>query len=100
MIEVEKLTWDEQNIAHIARHEVTKDEVEQFCYSDAHPEEGYLGRIRLVGATNAGRMLAFVLARKGDGVYYVVTARPASRTSENDTMNAKEVKKLHDKYEK
>ena len=71
--------WDTGNVAHIARHGVTRDEVEQVCRSNPNVEQGYLGRLRFVGTTTAGRMIAVVLAPKGKGIYCVVTARPASR---------------------
>ncbi|OGM32097.1 hypothetical protein A2803_00845 [Candidatus Woesebacteria bacterium RIFCSPHIGHO2_01_FULL_44_21] len=76
---VKKLIWDGWNIEHIARHNVTKDEVEELCTYQPIVEKGYGGRIRLIGPTNSGRMLGIVLAPKSDKIYYVVTARPASR---------------------
>ena len=79
MLLVRRLIWDAWNVAHIARHEVTPDEVEEVCHSDAVADQGYKGRIRLVGPTATGRMLAVILAPEGRGVYYTVTARPASR---------------------
>ena len=33
----------------------------------------------VIGPTSAGRMLTVVIDPEGDGVYYPVTARPASR---------------------
>ena len=41
--------------------------------------ETYNGRIRAIGPTEAGRMLAVILAPQGGDLYYTVTARPASR---------------------
>jgi uncharacterized DUF497 family protein len=88
MIKVKKLMWDEHNIAHIARHGVTKEEVEQVCYNQHDAAETRDGRILLVGATEARRMLAVVLARKGDDMYYPVTARPASRKERREYAEA------------
>lgn len=78
MILVRLLIWDTSNVAHIARHEVVPEEVEQVCHGDFVSSETYNGRIRVIGATNAGRMLTVILAPQGRGVYYPVTARPAS----------------------
>ena len=39
----------------------------------------YAGRPRVVGPTAAGVLLTAILAPRGRGVYYRVTARPASR---------------------
>lgn len=66
--------------AHIARHGIIPDEVEEACHGDPYTDEGKKGRIRLVGPTRSGRMLAVILdPEEGEGVYYPVTARPASR---------------------
>jgi uncharacterized DUF497 family protein len=80
MIIMRRLSWDEWSEAHIARHDVLPDEVEAACHSDPYTDEGKKGRIRLVGPTNAGRILAVILDPEDEaGVYYPVTARPASR---------------------
>ena len=73
------LIWDDFNIAHIAEHEVKPHEVEEACQSNQITFTTYGARILLVGHTLAGRFLSVVLAYKGEGVYYVITARPASR---------------------
>jgi len=53
--------------------------VEEVIAGDFIPEPGHSGRIVLIGPTLAGRMLAVVLDPEGAGVFYPVTARPASR---------------------
>ena len=67
------------DVAHIARHHVTPDEVEEVCHG--HPEglQGHKGRILLIGLTQSGRVLAVVLEPEEGGAHYPVTARPASR---------------------
>jgi hypothetical protein len=79
MVYVRRLIWDAWNVAHIARHRVTPDEVEQVCHGQHWTSATYAGRLRVVGPTVAGRMVTVVLAPRGQGVYYPVTARPASR---------------------
>ena len=75
-----RLIWDPGNVHHIARHEVLPAEVEEVCGGNVIAEQGYADRLRLVGPTLAGRMLAVVLAPEPQGGdYYVITARPASR---------------------
>lgn len=77
---VRRLIWDAWNVAHIARHEVIPDEVEEACHGDPYTDEGKKGRIRLVGPTRSGRMLVVILDPEEErGVYYPVTARTASR---------------------
>jgi len=78
---VRRLRWDEWNVAHIARpaHEVTPEEVEEVLHSDYAMRETYKGRVLVIGPTQSGRMLAAVLAPEGEGAYYTVSARPASK---------------------
>jgi uncharacterized DUF497 family protein len=73
------LRWDPGNVAHIWRHGVRTNEVEEVCGGDPLRRRGQDGRLILIGATQAGRVLAVVLELLPDGVYYPVTARPASR---------------------
>ena len=80
MIDVKQLVWDSWNVEHMARHGVLPDEVEQVCQRRPFVEHGYSGRLRLIGSTTTHRVLAVILAPKAiAGVYYPVTARPASR---------------------
>jgi uncharacterized protein len=79
MLHIRRLIWDPGNIAHVARHDVTVDEVEEVCHGDPVALRSYLARIVLIGPTQARRMLAVVLEPEGEDVYYPVTARPASR---------------------
>lgn len=83
MIEIEQLIWDEWNKEHIARHQVTPQEVEEVCQGTPVVAQGYGGRLRLIGPTQSKRMLGVILAPKGEKSYYPVTARPASRKERN-----------------
>lgn len=79
MIIIQGLVWDSWNVAHIARHGVTPEEVEEVCQGSYLTFDAYGERIVLVGTTRAGRNLTAVLAAKRKGIYYPVTARPSSR---------------------
>jgi len=79
MIRVRRLIWDNWNVNHIARHQVTPDEVEQVCHGTHVIRQSYKSRLLMIGPTRSGRMLGVVLDPEGDDVYYVVTARPADR---------------------
>lgn len=79
MIDVRQLIWDDSNVAHIARHEVVPEEVEDVCHDAPIVSETYAGRLRVIGRTARGRILTVILAPESEGAYYVVTARPASR---------------------
>ena len=79
MIFVRRLIWDAWNVAHIARHEVVSEEVEEVCHAGPFVSQTYGRRFRVVGPTRSGRMLTVILAPRGRGLYYPVTARPSSR---------------------
>ena len=80
MITVRKLVWDEWNIAHIARHKVLPEEVEEICKTNCQTEDAQKGRIRITGITHAGRIIsAFLDPEPQIDVYYTVSARDASK---------------------
>ncbi len=81
MIVVRRLIWDPWNTGHIARHEVTPEEVEEVCHGDPVVQVGKHGRSLVFGPTQSGRMLTVVVdPESGEmGVYYPVTASLASR---------------------
>ncbi|SRR6266446_7486962 len=83
---IKKLVWDAWNIKHIASHHVVPEEVEDVCYTgNAQHEEANKGRIRVTGVTQKGHILsAFLDPEPEEGVYYVVSARPASRPERKD----------------
>jgi uncharacterized DUF497 family protein len=74
-------------VAHIARHDVTRRDVQQVCQGEFIASASYKGRLRIVGPTRAGRMLAIILKPSGEGVYYCVTAHDA---------NAGETRRYHE----
>ncbi|MGH2515603.1 MAG: hypothetical protein ACRDHP_08100 [Ktedonobacterales bacterium] len=80
MIEVKRLVWDEWNIRYIVRHDVTPEEVEEVCHGAFVASETYSNRLRIVGPTNAQRMLAVIVGKyaETEGAYYVVTAHSAN----------------------
>lgn len=91
MISFRKLRWDEWNIAHIARHNVTPDEVEEVCHGDPVIQTGKKGRKLVLGPTKANRIVLAVLDPEGKGKYYPVTARDASKKERKLYKQEKEV---------
>lgn len=68
--------WDDDNIGHIARHDVEPWEAEEATQdTDRVHFRTRSGRIFVIGMTEAGRMLAVVLERKERSWSRVVTAR-------------------------
>ncbi|MBA2526424.1 MAG: BrnT family toxin [Pyrinomonadaceae bacterium] len=78
-IEPRDLLWDSGNVAHIAWHGVTPQEVEEVCGGSAMAVPAHRGRLILIGPTDSGRILAVVLEQETRRFFYCVTARPASR---------------------
>lgn len=80
MLNIRRLRWDDWNVPHTARHQVTQEEVEEVCRGQPVTSETYKGRFRVVGPTRRGRMLTVILApQEEEGIYYPVTARLADR---------------------
>ena len=77
MKNITDLEWFDENISHIARHQVKPEEVEQLCFSqDAMIEQGRGENIYyLTGQTESGRYLFVVLRTLGRGRARVITAR-------------------------
>ncbi len=77
---IKKLIWDDWNVAHIARHTVIPEEVEEVCKSNPLIQIGNKGRIVVIGLTQADRWLEAVLDPEPEkGTYYVVTAHTANK---------------------
>ena len=73
---VEDLIWDDQNSAHIARHGIEIDEVEEIAFGRHHARRVRgENRYQVIGQTAEGRYLLIILDHEGHGVSYVVTAR-------------------------
>lgn len=72
--------WNAANEAHVARHGVSPDEVEQVILGNPieYGVEHRKGELRLsfVGATESGRLLFVVVTKRGNAIR-VVTAYPA-----------------------
>ncbi len=81
MLVIRRLVWDPWNVAHIARHGVTPEEVEEVCHGEPVVQVGKKGRSLVFGPTLSSRMLTVVLDSESlpRGMYYPVTARPCSR---------------------
>lgn len=74
-----ELVWTEEQVDHIARHDVQPEEVEEVCFGHSLVQraksEGMNPVYYVRGQTNAGRYLFCVIIRFPDGSGYPVTAR-------------------------
>lgn len=74
-----RLRWTPVNTAHILRHAVRTNEVEEVMEGTYLAEPGYGGRTVVIGRSRTGRYLTIVVEAEGAGQFFPVTARPASR---------------------
>jgi len=78
MLYVQELLFDDWNEDHIAQHSVIPEEVEEVCLGDPFVSRTRERRLRVIGQTEVGRYLTVILALRGRGVYYPITARDAT----------------------
>ena len=78
---VQRLVWDEWNVEHIQKHDVTEREAEEVVAGSPILQPSYKGRFAVIGPTAHGRMLTVVIGPvpREPGSFYVFSARPASR---------------------
>lgn len=70
--------WDDENVDHIARHNVEPHEAEEAIEDPRRaPTNARGGRAGVIGMTLDGRLLTIVLERRGRSVR-VIMARDAS----------------------
>ena len=78
MLPLQELIWDDWNEEHVARHNVSRGEVEEVCFGHPFVVRIRRSRYRIMGQTEAGRYLAVILDSREGKEFYVVTARDAT----------------------
>lgn len=83
-MEITEFQWDDNNIAHIARHSVSPDEVEDVAFDD-EPwiKKGRSGTRYMLGYSVGGRYLFVVYVLKGKGVARVITTMDMDDKTKN-----------------
>jgi len=74
-----KLIWNEWNIEHIKKHDVSVDEVEEVFKSKKITKQSYLDRNIILGKTKKERLLTVVISTEKQKNPYVVSARNMSK---------------------
>jgi len=75
-VKITQIFWDADSIYHIARHNVTPQEVEEALFeSNAIVLKGREKRYIILSQTTSGRYLTMVVAFKLKGRVQVITAR-------------------------
>lgn len=83
-IVIDRLLVEEDRPAHIAKHNVTIDEVVEVVTGDYVFIQGKHGRWLLIGPTQLGRFLTVVVGERAQkNTYGLVTARSASKAERN-----------------
>ena len=82
-INIQELEWGVWNEAHILeKHGLSRAEIEEVCFGDAEllkAENVYDERIRVIGPKQNNKLLVIILSAKGNGKYFVVTAKQPKR---------------------
>ncbi len=78
---IDEVVWDDWNRRHLTKHAVAQEEAEEVLAGDPFYRSSYKDRLVATGQTLAGRVLTVVVGPVPDRphVYYVFSARPASR---------------------
>lgn len=92
MIVINELVWDEYNLNHIQKHNVSQLEIVEASQQIDSVLQGKKNRLVVVGKTNKKRVITFILDKKEENKYYLVTARDVSRV-ERRMINEKNNKK-------
>lgn len=71
---VGNIQWDDENVAHIARHNVNPQEVEDICFGLHIGRKESNQRYILGGQTATGRYLNIVIERVGKSLFRPITA--------------------------
>ena len=78
-MKIHELIWPQDQIDHIAQHNITPAEVEEVCmgkpFIQRAKSQGENPVYYVLGQTNAGRYLFCVVIRLADGRGYPITAR-------------------------
>lgn len=76
---IKKLIWDDFNIEHIKKHEVTKEEIEKAVKQVSYHRHTYDERYLAV-CEGEERTITVIVVRKSLSTYYVVSARTAKKS--------------------
>lgn len=79
-MKIRQILWPEEQVEHIAAHNITPEEFEEVCFGRAlvlrTKSEGKSPVFNVLGQTNAGDYLLCVVIQFADGNGFPVTARP------------------------
>jgi len=88
IVKIERIRWTPDRVAHIARHGLTLDEVEEAVFDDLYGFTQVLKTAtrdpnqrvyRFLGRTEGGKYITFIFIYEGRGTAYPVTARSMTK---------------------
>lgn len=89
-IKIKKLVWDSYNVEHIKKHNITVQEAEEAVENLIAHKKGKKARYIAIGRSGL-RLLSLVVRRESTGVYYLVTARDASKKERRDVYEKEKI---------
>lgn len=75
---VKELIWDKWNRSHINKHKVIEQDAAEAGKNLIYHRRTYGQRYLVIGRSGR-RLITLVLSRKGQGKYYLVTARDSDK---------------------
>jgi len=91
---IREIIWSEDQVEHIAGHNIQPEEVEEVCFSHSlilrTKSKGANPVYYVLGQTNAGRYLFGVIIQFPDEKGYPVTARPMTEKEKSKYRKWKE----------
>ena len=79
---------------HIARHQVSVEEVEEVIFGAPFIRKARQGRYHIIGQIEAGRYLTVIVPPRGRGVYGLVTSRDADDAERRAYLRYSKQKRL------
>lgn len=89
-IKIKKLVWDEFNVEHIKKHNITIREADEAVENFITHKRGRRGRYIAMGRSGS-RLISLVIRRIGAGVYYPVSVRDSSRKERKEIYEKEKV---------
>lgn len=89
-IKIKELIWDEYNIEHIKKHNVTVSEAEEAVENFIVHKTGKKGRYIAMGRSGT-RLISLIVRRVSSGVYYLVSARDSSKKERREIYEKEKI---------
>lgn len=89
-IKIKELIWDEYNVEHIKKHNVTVIEASEAVKNFITHKGGKKGRYIAIGRSGV-RLISLVVKRVSSGVYYPVSVRDSSKKERREIYEKEKI---------